>query len=467
MHSATWWGSTLLDGPGEDVVWIGRHSRVTRAQVRERVDELVRLLDGHGIRPGQRVSVRAQPSFTQLWVLLALWSRDVQVVLVDPWLTGAEADELLQLCAPGHQIRFGGPGRTTTPFRPESEVIVRPSTGGRPADTAHCLVQFSSGVAGVPKVIGRIGDSLMAEVLRFAALDGMPTRGDRVLLLHSMSHSLGLVGGILHALHAGATVVFTDRLGPDELLRTVEAEGITAIFGLPRQFEGMAQAATATLLPAVRLAVSGGEALRPAVRDRFAARCGVLIGQAYGMTEVGLIAADLPGVHPPPAIGTPAPGMGVRVVDGELHVRQAASPYLHGGSWHGDGWLRTGDLVDRDAAGVLWLRGRVGSAPRVPGGGVDLMEVEAVLRAHDRVTEAVVVFGDVLEAHVAVTEAVGSADLIGWCRTHLGNSGVPERVHVVAAIPRTANGKLIRDADRLRAAYSAAARAPRSGKRLA
>ncbi|NUT47679.1 MAG: long-chain fatty acid--CoA ligase [Saccharothrix sp.] len=468
MGSGTWWGAPLLDGAGGDVVWTGGGTRVTRAQVRERVAELVRLLDGHGVRPRQRVSLRAQPSFTQLWLLLALWSRDVQVVLVDPWLTGDEAEELLRLCAPSHHIRLGGPGRTTTSFRRESEVTVRPATGGRLPDTAHCLVQFSSGATGVPKVVGRVGDSVLAEVLRFARLDGMPARGDRLLLLHPMSHSLGLIGGVLHALHAGSTVVFTDRRDGDGLARTAEAEGVTAIFGLPRHFADLARATTTTRLPALRLAVSGGEALTPAVRDAFTARHGVAIGQAYGMTEVGVIAADLRGTHPPPAVGAPAPGVVVRVVDGELHVRQDSSPYLHGGGTrYVDGWLRTGDLVDRDDAGVLRLRGRVGSTAWVSGREIDLLEVEAVLRAHRRVVEAVVVHDDVVEAHVVVTGAVGSAELTGWCRTHLSSSAVPARWHVVNALPRTANGKLIRDAERLRAAYAAAARPRRSGKRLA
>ncbi|MBW4721476.1 class I adenylate-forming enzyme family protein [Saccharothrix obliqua] len=464
MGPGTWWGAPLLDGAGEDVVWTGLGTRVTRARVRERVAELVRLLDGHGVRPRQRVSLRAQPSFTQLWLLLALWSREVQVVLVDPWLTGPEVDELLRSCAPSHHIRLGGPGRTTTAFRRESEVTVRPAAGGRAPDTAHCLVQFSSGATGVPKVVGRVGDSLLAEVRRFASLDGMPARGDRLLLLHPMSHSLGLIGGVLHALHAGSTVVFTD--GRDAGTPASTAEDVTAVFGLPRHFAELSRAATR--LPALRLAVSGGEALTPAVRDAFAARHGVAIGQAYGMTEVGVIAADLRGAHPPPAVGAPAPGVVVRVVDGELHVRQDTSPYLRGGGGrYADGWLRTGDLVDRDAAGVLRLRGRVGSTARVSGREVDLLEVEAVLRAHHRVTEAVVVHDGVLEAHLAVTGAVGPAELTGWCRAHLGAPAVPVRFHVVSALPRTANGKLIRDAERLRAAYAAGARPRWSGKRLA
>jgi acyl-coenzyme A synthetase/AMP-(fatty) acid ligase len=466
MDQTVRWLAPLLESPPDDAVWAVVAGRAyTYGQLRERVAENLAMLAIHGVGPGSTVVMQMLPSLTQLWVLFALFESGAQVMVADHRLTTAEVDTLLALCRPQFHVRSDGTRSAAIPFHTECGVSVRLQRG-RPAQTEHTLVQFTSGSTGRPKVIGRTAESLLAEVKRFARLPGNPRAEDRVLLLVPTVHALGLVGGVLHALNTGATLMFTAATEPRELLRAATIGGATAVFAAPGHFHRLADVGTSADWPTLRLAVSGGEPLPPAVFDRFADRFGVRIGQAYGLTEVGIVAADLTGTHPPPAIGWPAPGVEWQTFDGELWVRSPESPYLFGAEeerFH-HGWVRTLDLVEPPHGDQPFrLRGRRGSIVDIGTARIDLTRIEQVLAEHDQVREAVVVGGPEIEAHVGATGPVTADELASWCRQHPGVF-VPQLFHVVTALPRTANGKLIRNRALLHAAYDTGQRWPRSGR---
>ncbi|HEY8534364.1 MAG TPA: fatty acid--CoA ligase family protein [Micromonospora sp.] len=441
----------LERAPGQGA-WAVAPAEVDFARLRTEVADLERRLAFHGIGAGSTVMVRMRPSLTLLWIVLALWRLNAQVLLVDPRLSTAEGQRIVDLCRPQYHIRSNGFGTIVNQFTPECEIVVA-SLDGEPAAGEHCLVQFSSGSTGHPKVIGRTADSLHAELDRFARMPLMPGPGDRLLLLSSLTHSFGLIGGVLHALASGATLVFGSRPHATALIDLAKRTDVTAIFGAPVHFDLLSRVSAE--LPSLRLAVSAGEALRPATYDAFRAQFGVPLGTAYGMTEVGIIATDLDGRYGPPAVGTPAHGVRVEVRDGELYVDVGASPYLIADKPGRvvDGWLRTYDLASIDPdTGVISIRGRADSMVTIGGLKVDLTEVESVLLGHERVTEAVVVYGDAIEAHVGTSGHVDPAELLGWCRQSLSTFKVPRRLYVHHALPRTVNGKLIRNAELLRAA---------------
>jgi acyl-CoA synthetase (AMP-forming)/AMP-acid ligase II len=79
----------------------------------------------------------------------------------------------------------------------------------------------------------------------------------------------------------------------------------------------------------------------------------------------------------------------------------------------------------------------------------ELLEIERVLRSHRDVEEAVV-YGleNTIEAHVAGSPALDHIDLVEWCRRMLGEGHVPSYCHIVPALPRTANGKPLRNRKR-------------------
>jgi acyl-coenzyme A synthetase/AMP-(fatty) acid ligase len=449
----------LFDARDDDLPYLThRQETIRRAELRERVAKQAAVFAGYGIGPGSTVGLRTPPSFTQVEVLLALWRLGAQVLLFDFRLKPAEVDALCAVCRPQFMVGAGSNVRAAFGFRPEYEVTTECRRTGRPAGTGHRLVQFSSGSTGRPKVIGRTARSLAAEVEAFAAVPGMPGDGDRLLLLSSTAHSFGLIGGLLHSLAAGVRVVFAPRVSARDILRTAVDHRVTALFGVPMHFELLAAAPDPPALPDLRVAVSGGELMPPEVAARFAERYGVPVGEAYGTTETGVVAIDVSGALRP-SVGRAAPGVVVRQHRGELDVALAESPYLFdsGGTQYADGWLHTRDRATVDDTGAVSVHGRADSLVVIGGLKVDLTEVEHVLREHPAVEQAVLVHEDVTEAYVAVAAGVerpSAEELLRWCRERLADHKAPRVIRLLETLPRTSNGKLLRQAAALRAAAS-------------
>ncbi len=361
MSDNAWWGAGLLASGAPRAVWArsGHDNEVSFQELRARTAQLARTMVCHGIRPGATVAIHGSPSFTQLWLLFALWSIDAQVILLEPSLSRAQREELLDMTSPRFVVTLGELRGDEDVFVPECEVLVRRRPGGRPARTEHALVQFSSGTTGRPKAVGRSAGSLLTEVERLGSVPLMPRPGEGVAVLEPVSRSFALIGGVLHALARGAIVVLPASGDRDAIVEA--AVGSQVVLGNPGHFAALAAAPDGVRLPLLRLAVSGGDVLAGETADAFARRYGVPIGQAYGTTETGIIATDLAGERGPGTIGMPVAGVRTRLVNGILQVHVPDSPYPYETRpWRGN-WLSTHDVVTRDpATGVLRLIGRAG-----------------------------------------------------------------------------------------------------------
>lgn len=332
---------------------------------------------------------------------------------------------------------------------------------GRPARSPHAVVQLSSGSTGPSKIIGRTAADLVAELDRYARIEGVPGAGERIVSLASMVHVLGLVGGLLHSLHAGVRLAIPRRPTAEGILATVAAGSEpTTLLGVPFHIELLSWVAEPPRLPQLTGMTTGGELVRAQVHDAFVNRYGVRLGSMYGMTEVGVIATDLFGAHRPEL--TPAPGIALREVGGELLIAREQSPYLDHGApaaagpirW-ADGWLHTkdGGTVD-PGTGRVRVLGRLDSQISVGGLKVDLTEVEEALTTLPEVAAAVVVFGTSIEAYVVLRPEGTAARVEAQLTERLAAYKRPRLIHVVDRLPRTATGKLVRD----RAALSGAGR---------
>lgn len=451
--SGDWVGDVLLAGDDSDVCL--RFDRpVDRATLRSLVAEQERRFTDAGLVPGGTVALRLPPSLTYVAMLLAAWRVGAQVSLLDHRLTQHEVDRALDRVAAQfvvtpievHSNRLRGYADVV------AEATARPQ--GRPAATDHALIQFSSGSTGASKVIARTSADLVAELDRYARLADFPRRGERVVTLASMVHVLGLVGGLLHGLHAGVRLVFPERLTPEGILAAVaEAPEPTTILGVPFHAELLASVADPQPLPQLVRMIVAGELVRPDVPGKFTARYGVPLGTMYGMTEVGVIATDLSGTNWPSV--APTHGMEVSAEAGELRIRMAASPYigLADPARFADGWLRTKDAatVDPDT-GLVTILGRLDSQISVGGLKVDLTEVEQTLAAIPAVTEVVVVFDGDVEAYLALSGGSTVDGVQPFITNELAPFKRPRRLHVLDSLPRTATGKLVRNPTALREA---------------
>ncbi|MFI0263758.1 class I adenylate-forming enzyme family protein [Streptomyces sp. NPDC017056] len=453
MAARAWWGEELLDRGPEDAPLARLRGRLTRGGLRSGARELADLFRSAGIGPGASVAVYVPPGFTLMRTLVGLWSVGAQPILIDARAPLGERERLVALCEPQFLVAAAVPEGGDGGLVEESPLTVSVRPGGRPADEDICLVQFSSGSTGVPKVIGRTGRSLRDELVRYASLDGMPGRGERILLLNSLVHTVGLIGGFLHALGSGAELVLPVGTRIGAVLETGREAEVHAVFGIPLHFDLLSRA-SGRPLRSLRVTMSAGEPLPEAAYDRFLERYGVPVGQIYGMTETGMVTGDLTGSKSrAPWVGYPAGDtVELKSVDSELHVRVDRSPYLHG---HADryagGWLRTYDrCVLDESTGALAILGRLDSVVTVGGMKVDLAEIEGVLRGHPAIQEAVVVHSGAIEAYVGGEGLPPSGELIRWCQRNLSPAKVPKAVFTSTAVPRNRSGKLLRNRDLLR-----------------
>jgi long-chain acyl-CoA synthetase len=226
-------------------------------------------------------------------------------------------------------------------------------------------------------------------------------------------------------------------------------------------------------LSELRHVVSGAAPLPAETAEEVGRRLpGVELREGYGLTETsGLVSSSPPGRVRPGAVGTPVPGIEVRIGEpdgegvGEILVR---SPSVMLGYWRApeltaevlrDGWLHTGDLGRLDRDGYLHVVDRKKDLIIRGGFNVFPRDVEEALLEHPAVTAAGVVgrpdhaHGEEVVAFVELgSDDVSPGDLVAFCRERIGGYKYPREVHVVSSLPLTPVGKLDRKALRAQVA---------------
>ncbi|MFY1674528.1 class I adenylate-forming enzyme family protein [Plantactinospora sp. WMMB334] len=459
---ADWVDEFLLGDRATGSVCFRLPEPVDRTTLRRLVVERQAVLTGAGLRAGGAAALRLPPSLAYVVHLLAVWRAGGQAILLDHRLTDHEVDRALRLLHP--QVVVAAERIRLAPLQvfADADVVVT-GYGTGPAGSPHAVIQLSSGSTGPSKVIGRTAADLTAEVRRYTEIDGVPLPGERIILLPSMVHVLGLVGGLLYGLHAGVELQPPRRFTGGDVLDAVAAHDSPAtVLGVPFHIGLLAATAPGRPLPQFKRMTTGGELVPAATVRAFRDRHDAVLANMYGMTEVGVIGTDLHGEHRP-AI-RPAPGLTVREVAGELWVSCPRSPYvgLSDPSRWSDGWLHTRDagVVDPET-GLVTIRGRLDSQVSVGGMKVDLTEVEATVTGLPGVSAAVVVHDGDITAYVQAESGRPDAPLTGKMierelGVRLAGYKRPQVVHLLDQLPRTTTGKLVRTPAVLRRAATRA-----------
>jgi fatty-acyl-CoA synthase len=340
-------------------------------------------------------------------------------------------------------------------------------------DNDDLLLLYTSGTTGRPKgarVTHRNCFWTNLSLDRIAEL----SEADVVLQVLPQFHVAGWNVQPLLAWWKGATVVLESRFDPARALELIERRRITTMMGVPANYLLMAAAprfGDADLTSLRQAIVGGAPTPEPLLRtwgDR-----GVAIVQGYGLTEASpnvlclpreyatrrLGWAGKPYPHIDVALGDPSSGA---IVDGpasgELLVR---GPGVFAGYWRDpeatracmrSGWLRTGDIAERDAEGFYRIRDRLREMYISGGENVYPAEIEAALHEHPAVADAAVIgvpderWGEVGVAIVVLRPGATAdeRDLLAHCRARLAAFKVPRAVRFAEEVPRSAAGKLLK-----------------------
>jgi cyclohexanecarboxylate-CoA ligase len=333
----------------------------------------------------------------------------------------------------------------------------------RPDDIA--VILYTSGTTSQPKGVLHSHQTLLAEARDVAAgcrLDG----ADRVFMASPLSHITGLSYGIVLPVDLGCAVVLQDRWDPQAAVRLIEESGCTFTVSATPFLRGLADAYDGRGPSRLRVFVCGGADI-PAELVRRASRImGTRVVRTYGSTELPTSSmADPFGDLDAAATGEGKPmGRNEMVVrdegDGpELLVRGPElflgylDAELNQGAFTDDGYFRTGDQARVEIDSTVRITGRIKDIINRGGEKFSVAEVEALLLDCPSVRDvAVVSFPDpvlVERACAYVVPAPGCAPTLEELREHLLAAGLavqkaPERLVIVADLPRTASGKVQR-----------------------
>ena len=440
------------------------------------------------VEPGNRVLLRSGNSVMLYAAWLAVARVGAVVVATMPLLRRRELATIVDkarirhaLCEVRLAAELGGlegpDGRLRTltwgDGELESRLATQP-TGTAAVETAQddpCLLAFTSGTTGEPKATVHFHRDVLAMADTFAAHLLSPRPDDVFTGTPPLAFTYGLGAELVFPLRFGAATAVMTGPTPDHLREGIARFGATRVFTAPTAYRALLAQAATQEFRSVRSFVSAGEHLPQPTFDAWHQATGHRIIDGIGATEMIHIFISASGDDiRPGSTGRAVPGYRACVLDeddrpaapgtiGRLAVRgPTGCRYLADErqlSYVKRGWNVTGDAFVVDDEGYFWYQARADDMIVSSGYNIAGPEVEGALLEHPSVAECAVIGvsdeqrGQLVKAYV-VLRAPRSGDealtreLQDFVKNAIAPYKYPRQIEYVAALPRTATGKLQR-----------------------
>lgn len=334
-------------------------------------------------------------------------------------------------------------------------------------------ILFTSGTTSAPKGATFTNNAFYTTAKNSAAALSL-TPADAHLVVSPLSFTGGILTSTQPILFTGGHMLLLNGFDQEEIFDVIQKHSPTIFMAVPSMLALLAKHPkfNAGTFSSLRY-LGSGSAPAPLPLLEIYRHIGIKIGHAYGLTEGGglqtLLTAEEVEEHHGTA-GKACKHMLVRVVDdggsplptgqvGEIQVKSAACMT---GYWNEpdktaevlkDGWIATGDLGSIDEAGYLTVRGRAKEV--IISGGINVYpaEVENVLSTMDEIEEVAVIgspsetFGETVTAVIVKRDKnLTDEQVKEHCRKVLADFKIPKIIRFVEAIPRTASGKVQKNA---------------------
>ena len=474
--------ATILDPqPDDAIALIEDGAETTYGELRDLVARTRAGLVGAGLTTGDRVAVVATNTRAAVVSILAATSGGMVAVLLDPSSPVSELREQVETIGAAH-VLTGTPVADELHDRissPAGAAVtgVDPLPGGpdvaatQPGPDDLAVMLFTSGTAGSPKAAMISHRNLSSNQDAILTTDGSALDEHSVVLAAiPISHMYGFNISLLTTLRAGGRVVLAKGFSAQECGRLVREHGVDRFAGVPPMWRALIDSDLPddTFADVIRIA-SGASALHPRLWQEFKDRFGTELQEGYGLTETSPTVTSHIGIPiRPGTVGKPAPGVEVKVVDGdgnevpfddsgEIKVR---GPNVFLGYWENeeatkavlddDGWLSTRDIGVFSEDGYLALVDRAKDLIIVSGFNVYPFEVETVLVQHPKVDQVVVIGrdddrrGERVVAFVTVPDGSPPPELeelVAFCRERLARYKCPTELEIVTELPIGTTGK--------------------------
>jgi acyl-CoA synthetase (AMP-forming)/AMP-acid ligase II len=332
------------------------------------------------------------------------------------------------------------------------------------------LLCYTSGTTSTPKPVLHSHNSEIYAAKGYVAAWRVE-RSDRGLVTLPLAWIYGLSSASLALLVAGATVVLMTHFNPERALERIQETRATVFFGSMSMYVKMLDVLRRRdfELSSLRLCINGAEPCPEASVQAFEKRTGIRLTGSYALSEVRPVLSEDPldADAPLGTCGRLVPGAAIRLLDpsgqevpageaGEAFIRCPGmltsyfrEPQLTEQRLGPDGYLKTGDLVRRDARGYYFMVGRIGDMIIRSGVNIAPAEIEAALLEHANISQAIVLgvpdpaSGQAIVAFVVPStgSTFHEAQLWEHLSSRIAQYKLPQKIIVRADLPTNASGK--------------------------
>jgi len=494
----------------------GAEIRTTFGKLKEQTDQAASYLQTLGISKGDPVMLILKRRYEWWVVMLALHKIGAVVIPATHMLTkhdvvyrNTRASVKAIICVDDEYVM--SQVEASMPESPTVKVLVRVGDMAQPISTNNTslwhdwqsewlqaprfqkpafvntnddtmLMYFTSGTSGEPKMVAHDFLYAMGHMTTGVFWHNLH-EGSLHLTVADTGWGKAVWGKFYGQWFAGATVFVFDheKFNADTLLRQIEKYKVTSFCAPPTIYRFMIREDLSKYdLSSLEYCTTAGEALNPAVFDKFYEKTGIKMMEGFGQTETTMTLGTFPWMTPKPgSMGVPNAQYDIDLLradgtscedgeKGEIVVRVGdkkpiglfkeyyRDPELTLEAWH-DGIYHTGDMAWRDEDGYYWFEGRIDDVIKSSGYRIGPFEVESALMTHPAVVECAItgVPDDIRGMVVKATVVLGKEwkdkageELIKELQQHVKRETAPYKypriVEFVDELPKTISGKIRR-----------------------